>query len=105
MPSRTEGLGSSALIAMAHGLPVIASRTGGLAEIIEHERTGWLVQPGSPTALAEAIAYACAAGERLEMMGEAARQRAQGFSTDILTAKTEAFYDQLLKFGNRKADH
>jgi len=97
MPSRTEGLGSSALMAMAHGLPVVASQTGGLAEIVEHERTGWLVQPGSPTALAEAIAHACAAGERLVTMGQAAREKARSFSSDILTAKTEAFYDQLLK--------
>jgi glycosyltransferase involved in cell wall biosynthesis len=105
MPSRAEGLGSSALMAMAHGLPVVASRTGGLAEIIESERTGWLVQPGSPTALAEAIVHACAARERLVMMGQAAREKARSFSSDVLTANTEAFYDQLLKLGQRKADH
>jgi L-malate glycosyltransferase len=104
MPSRAEGLGSSALVAMAYGLPVIASRTGGLAEIIDQERTGWLVPAGSPSALAEAIASASAAGERLVVMGQAAREKAQSFSSDILTAKTEAFYDQLLKGGCRKAD-
>jgi glycosyltransferase involved in cell wall biosynthesis len=97
MPSRTEGLGSSALIAMAYGLPVIASRTGGLAEIIDDERTGWLFEPGSPGALAEAIAQAGALRERLGAMGQAAREKARSFSNDVLTAKTEAFYDQLLK--------
>lgn len=39
----TEGLGSAALLAMAHGVPVIASRVGGLPEIVRHEETGLLV--------------------------------------------------------------
>ena len=55
MPSKSEGLGSSALMAMSYGLPVVASRVGGLPEVVEEARTGWLVEPASPSALANAI--------------------------------------------------
>src|SRR5581483_12302121 len=41
--SEMEGLGSALLAAMASGVPVVASRVGGVPEIVEHERTGILV--------------------------------------------------------------
>jgi glycosyltransferase involved in cell wall biosynthesis len=96
MPSRTEGLGSSVLLAMAHALPVVASRAGGLAEIVNEGVTGWLVEPGSPKQLAEAIVTTTTMRERLVTIGEAAQERARGFTSDIMAANTEAFYWQLL---------
>ena len=42
--SRSEGLGSAALLAMAHGVPVVASQVGGLPEIVEHDGTGLLTE-------------------------------------------------------------
>jgi hypothetical protein len=42
--SESEGLGSAALLAMAHGVPVVASRVGGLPEIVVHEETGLLIE-------------------------------------------------------------
>lgn len=53
--SRSEGLGSAALLAMAHGVPVIASRVGGLPEIVIDGVTGLLVD-NDPAAIAEAAA-------------------------------------------------
>ncbi|MHB8510996.1 MAG: glycosyltransferase [Actinomycetota bacterium] len=53
-PSLREPLGVAALEALACGVPVVASNTGGLAEIIEHDRTGLLYEPGNAQALAEA---------------------------------------------------
>ena len=47
-----EGLGSAALLAMSHGVPVLASRTGGLPEIVEPGVTG-LLTPNDPAAIAE----------------------------------------------------
>ena len=60
MPSRSEGWGLAALEAMAFGLPVVASNTGGLAEMILAGETGWLVAPGDAPALADAIFEAAA---------------------------------------------
>jgi glycosyltransferase involved in cell wall biosynthesis len=55
IPSRFEGFGLTAIEAMACSKPVVASNTGGLAEIIQHEVTGFLFSEGDYSALAEAI--------------------------------------------------
>jgi glycosyltransferase involved in cell wall biosynthesis len=56
MPSRDEGLGVAALEAMAAGRPVVATRVGGLQEAVIDGRTGLLVPPDDPNALATALA-------------------------------------------------
>lgn len=96
MPSRAEGLGSSALMAMAHGVPVVATRVGGLPEVVENERTGWLVPPDSPSALADAIISAASDRVRLRTLGLQARERARQFAGDIMVQRTEALYLRLL---------
>jgi glycosyltransferase involved in cell wall biosynthesis len=96
MPSRSEGLGSSALLAMAYGLPVVASRVGGLSEVVEHERTGWLVPPDSPAELAQALVRAASNRECLRRFGASARERARRFSDDMMVNHTEALYQRLL---------
>jgi len=96
MPSRAEGLGSSVLLAMAHGLAVVASRVGGLPEIVQEGETGWLVPPASPAALAEAIATAASDRVRLTQLGANARARARQFSTDIMVNRTQALYERVL---------
>ncbi len=96
MPSRAEGLGSAALHAMAYGLPVIASRVGGLPEIVVEGENGCLAPPEAPQALADAIVAAAADRKRLRQWGVKGRERARRFSTDIMLERTEAFYHQLL---------
>lgn len=100
MPSLAEGLGSSALLAMAHGLPVVASRVGGLPEVVDEGRTGWLVAPGSPADLAAALADAASDRERLRTFGERTRQRATAFSSDIMIRETESLYHRLTQPGS-----
>ncbi len=56
LPSRAEGLGVAALEALGASRPVIASKVGGLADLIQHERCGLHVPPDDPAALAAAIA-------------------------------------------------
>jgi glycosyltransferase involved in cell wall biosynthesis len=99
MPSRSEGLGSSALLAMAYGLPVVASRVGGLPEIVEEGKTGWLVPPEAAPALADAIIAAAQDPERLRQFGSNARERARRFAAEIMLERTEALYGRLLAPG------
>ena len=54
-PSDSETLGFAALEAMAAGVPVVAARAGGIPHVVDHGRTGLLVEPGSGAALAEGI--------------------------------------------------
>lgn len=96
MPSTAEGLGSSALWAMAYGLPVVATRVGGLPEIVLENETGWLIPPGSPQALADAILVASRDREKLAAFGQNGRQRAEGFSAAIMVSHTEALYQRLV---------
>ena len=96
MPSTAEGLGSSALWAMAYGLPVIATRVGGLPEIVVEKETGWLIPPGSPQALADAIERAGQDRDKLAEYGRNGRKRADGFSTARMVSRTEALYRRLV---------
>jgi glycosyltransferase involved in cell wall biosynthesis len=67
------------LEAMAAGLPVVASRTGGIPEIIDDGITGTLVPPGNPMALAEALRNLVDDRARCERMGHQGRQRIERF--------------------------
>ena len=92
MPSRSEAWGLAALSAMAHGVPVIASDTGGLIEIVDD---GWRVPAGDARALAEAIA--ALNRDRLREAGLAAREKAKRFSSEETAKQTEAYYEKILK--------
>jgi L-malate glycosyltransferase len=96
MPSRSEAWGLTALRAMSHRLPVIASNVGGLPEAIEQGKSGWLVPPDSPEALAEAILDAASDPARLCEFGRNARERAAQFPIERTVEKTEQFYLRLL---------
>lgn len=98
MPSRSEGLGSSALLAMARGVPVIATRVGGLPEIVINAETGWLAEPESAAALAEAIISAARNRNRLDELGRQAARFAGNFSAARMTERTEALYCEVLSF-------
>lgn len=96
MPSRAEAWGLTALRAMAFGLPVIASDVGGLTEVVEHGKSGWLIEPERPAALAEAIVEAASDPVRLAEFGRRARIRAEQFSIARTVERTEQFYARLL---------
>lgn len=77
LPSRSEGLPNAVLEAMSHGRPVIATRVGGLPEVIEDGVTGVLVPPGDPHALSQAVVTLLHAPARQTSMGLSARVRAE----------------------------
>jgi L-malate glycosyltransferase len=97
MSSVTEGLGTSLLDAMACGKPVVASRTGGIPEVVEDGVTGCLVPPRDHTAMAEAIVKLLADKNLRERMGAAglARVREQ-FTAERMVEKTLQVYEKLL---------
>lgn len=85
-PSRQEPFGTVLAEAMAAGTPVVATRVGGLAEVVADGVTGRLVAPGDPAELAGAVLEVLAARER---MGPAARGHAQRFGADAYADRVE----------------
>jgi glycosyltransferase involved in cell wall biosynthesis len=87
-----EPFGIAVVEAMAAGCPVVASRIGGIPEIVEDGRTGVLIPPGDVAALAEAIAGLLADPARRTALGAAARSAAARFAPDVVAAQVEAVY-------------
>jgi glycosyltransferase involved in cell wall biosynthesis len=96
-PSVHEGFGLAALEAMAAGLPVVASAAGGLPELVEDGRTGFLVPVDSVEALADRLGRLLEDERLRARMGGAARRRVhECFSVDEMAARTAKVYDELL---------
>lgn len=76
MPSERETFGIAAIEAMARAKPVVASRVGGLMEVVRHQQTGLLVDL-RPDALAAGIAYLLEHDKEREKMGEMGRKLVQ----------------------------
>ena len=86
-PSHQEPFGTVISEAMAVGTPVVATRVGGLAEVVDDGVTGLLVEPGEPEALAGAVLEVLARGAE---MGAAAKQAARRFGADAYADRVEA---------------
>jgi glycosyltransferase involved in cell wall biosynthesis len=96
-PSREEGQGIAALEAMAAGRAVIATRVGGLPEVVAENVTGWLVPPDDPTALGAAIQALLADPCARRALGDAgARRVEERFTADAMRTATRALYEQVL---------
>ena len=98
LPSLQEGLPNAVLEAMAAGKAVVASRVGGIQEVVLDGETGLLVPAGDSAALASAISSLLADPARAARMGQAGRARVQArFGLDRMVRETEALYDELLE--------
>jgi len=73
LPSHTEGLPTTLLEAMAAGVPVVATRVGGIPELIADGRTGWLIDVGDVDRLADRLSAMLGEQKARLKMGEAAR--------------------------------
>jgi glycosyltransferase involved in cell wall biosynthesis len=96
LPSQGESFGLAALEAMACGSPVVASRAGGLPEVIEDGATGILEPPGSVEAMARRAIQLLLNDERYATMRRAALDRAKDFSADIVVPQYEQAYQEAL---------
>jgi glycosyltransferase involved in cell wall biosynthesis len=98
VPSRREGFGVVCAEAMAHGRPVVASRVGGLLDLVVDEETGLLVPPRDVEALRAALTRLLADRRLRESMGAKARERIQEhFSWDRVTELTVKAYEEALE--------
>jgi alpha-maltose-1-phosphate synthase len=96
-PSVYEPLGIVNLEAMACSTAVVASRVGGIPEVVAEGATGLLVPPDDPAALADAMNALLRNPGRADAMGRAGRLRAvDEFSWDAVAAQTAALYAELL---------
>ncbi|MCG3182110.1 MAG: N-acetyl-alpha-D-glucosaminyl L-malate synthase [Planctomycetes bacterium] len=97
LPSDYESFGLSALEAMACGVPVVASNTGGLPEVVEDGVSGFLHTPGNVDAMAASIRKLLSDDELAKKMGAAARERASSkFRREALLPVWEAYYERIL---------
>jgi hypothetical protein len=97
--THSEGLGSAALLAMGAGVPVVASRTGGLPEAIRHGENGLLVE-NDAASIAAAIRTLMDGGDLARRIGEAARRTVlEKFTVDHMVRRTMEVYSQMLNVG------
>jgi len=96
LPSATESFGLAALEAMACGVPVIASAAGGIPEVVQDGKTGYLAPPGDvPAMSARALQVLQDADEHARLKQQAAT-RALDFSADNVVPRYEALYEEVL---------
>jgi glycosyltransferase involved in cell wall biosynthesis len=94
--THAEGLGSAALLAMSAGVPVIASRVGGLPEVVRDRETGLLVE-NSPAAVAAAIVELARDPEFSRRLGQAARRAVvENFTVNHMVRRTMEVYQKVL---------
>lgn len=77
LPSLAEGCPMVVLEAMSRGVPNVVSRVGGMAELIEHGRSGLLVEPDDAAALADAVLFLLGDGEAARAIGREGRRRVE----------------------------
>ena len=104
LPSRFEGMGRAVVEAQAAGRAVVASRVGGIPDVIEHERTGLLVPPGDAQALARAIERLHREPSLREQLGQAARRAVnERFDARTMVRQIIGVYDALLSHSGSPA--
>lgn len=96
LSSREEGIPNALLEAMSAGLPCVATAVGGTPEVLRDGETGWLVPPGSPVALADALEQALRDPAEARRRGAAARRAVlDGMSIETMVTGHERFYTRL----------
>lgn len=97
LPSQSESFGLVALEAMAAGVPVVASRTGGLPEVVEDGATGFLRPIGATEEMAEAAVGLLRDPARWAEFSRAARVVArERFGTEVIVPQYERYYERVL---------
>ena len=95
LPSLNEGMGRVLVEAMAAGKPVVASRVGGIPDLVRHGETGYLVPPADEKSLADAILMLLNDRDEAKLMGQRGKQVCQQFSLEAMIQKLDDLYSDL----------
>lgn len=96
MPSKTEGLGTSILDAFAANVPVVATRAGGIPEIVIHQKTGLTSEIGDHKSLSQQITSILSNDKLREQLVKNANAHLQSFTTDKMGEKVLGVYREVL---------
>lgn len=96
LPTRAEPFGIAIIEAIAAGVPVIASKVGGIPEILSSPEMGRLVEPLTPEAFADAVREVLASPDGGKSMGEKGRQSVTRFDARIAGERLRKIYLELL---------
>ena len=98
LSSLNEGMGVCLLEAQALGVPVVATKVGGVPEVVLHEQTGILIPSKDPQALSRAIIYLLENKEKRHRMGEEAKNWIDNnFSAEAMVNRISNLYEELTK--------
>ena len=97
LPSLNEGMGRVLVEAMAAGLPIVASRVGGIPDLVKDGQNGLLVPAADAPALAKAISDLLADKEKRNRMGKAGKKICRAYSAEAMVEKIDNLYAELLE--------
>ncbi len=96
LPSNREGIGSILFDAMEQGLAVVASRVGGVPDIVHHRENGLLIDPASPAQLRDAVLLLKANPDVRRAYGRCGKELAKDFTGEAMWRKYLALYESIL---------
>ena len=97
LPSLNEGMGRVLVEAMASGLPIVASRVGGIPDLVKDGRNGLLVPPKDASALEKAICDLLADKKKRKRMGKAGKKICRQYSAEAMVGQIGNLYTGLLE--------
>jgi N-acetyl-alpha-D-glucosaminyl L-malate synthase BshA len=96
LPSKSEGFGLSALEALSCEVPAVGTNVGGLKEVIEHGKSGFIFDPGDIDSMIEAVIKVLESREIRLKMGIEARKRAKLFDSKLIIPQYLKYYKKIL---------
>jgi glycosyltransferase involved in cell wall biosynthesis len=96
LPSLNEGMGRVLVEAMATGLPIVASRVGGIPDLVKHGENGLLIPPADAGALERAISDLSSDKAKRKSMGETGKRMCRPYSIEAMVDKIDNLYSRLL---------
>ena len=96
LPSLNEGMGRVLVEAMSAGLPIVASRGGGIPDLVKHGENGLLIPPADEGALERAISDLLSDKSRRKHMGETGKKMCRPYSVEVMVEKIDKLYSRLL---------